>query len=90
MAITFHPAKRDKALAERAMDFAAAAAVFAGPCFSFEDNRADYGETRIITIGLLAGRMVVIGWTPRGDDQHVFSMRKANDREQKKYAPLLR
>jgi uncharacterized DUF497 family protein len=90
MAITSHPVKREKALAERGMDFDAAEAVFAGPCFSFEDNRVDYGEVRIITIGLLAGRMVVIGWTQRGDNQHVFSMRKANDREQKKYAPLLR
>jgi uncharacterized DUF497 family protein len=90
MAITFDPPKRDKALAERGLDFDAAADVFEGACFSFEDNREDYGETRIITIGLLAGRMVVIGWTPRGDDRHVFSMRKANDREQRKYASFLR
>ncbi len=26
--------------------------------------------------------MVIIGWTPRGADRHVFTMRKANDREQ--------
>lgn len=90
MAITFDPPKRDAALIERALDFEAAASVFAGPCFSFEDDRHAYGETRIITIGLLAGRMVVVGWPPRGDDQHVFSMRKANDREQKKYGPRLR
>ncbi|MCJ2131330.1 BrnT family toxin [Methylobacterium sp. E-045] len=90
MAITSHPAKREKALAERGMDFDAAEEVFAGPCFSFEDSRINYGEVRIITIGLLAGRMVVIGWTQRGNDQHVFSMRKANEREQKKYTPLLR
>jgi uncharacterized DUF497 family protein len=29
--------------------------------------------------------LVVVGWTPRGDARHVFSMRKANEREQKKY-----
>lgn len=90
MVITFDRVKRDRTLAERGLDFAAAEAVFAGPCFSFLDEREDYGEDRIITFGLLAGRMVVIGWTPRGEDRHVFSMRKANDREQRKYAQHLR
>ena len=48
-----------------------------------------YGEERIICYGLLAGRMVVIGYTPRGADRHVFSMRKANEREKARIAPLL-
>ena len=60
MAITFDPSKRDAALIDRALDFEAAALVFAGPCFSFEDDRHAYGETRIITIGMLAGRTVVV------------------------------
>jgi uncharacterized DUF497 family protein len=38
---------------------------------------------------LLRDRMVVIGYTPRGAARHVFSMRKANDREQALIAPLL-
>ena len=90
MAITFDPAKRDRTLAERGLDFAAAEAVFADRVFTFDDEREDYGEARRITIGFLNGRMVVVGWTPRGADRHVFSMRKANDREQRKYAPLVR
>ena len=48
-----------------------------------------YGETRIICFGLLRGRMVVIGYTQRGSVRHVFSMRKANDREQTRLAPYL-
>ena len=47
------------------------------------------GEVRIICYGLLAGRIVVVGYTPRGADRHVFSMRKANAREQARIAPLL-
>ena len=35
------------------------------------------------------GRMVAVGYTPRGVDRHVFSMRKANEREQTRIAPLL-
>ncbi|MFY9292721.1 MAG: BrnT family toxin [Methylorubrum rhodinum] len=64
--------------------------MFAGPIHEFEDTRADYGETRIITVGLLFGRMVIVGWTQRGADRHVFTMRKANAREQTRFAPLLR
>ncbi|MCJ2016306.1 BrnT family toxin [Methylobacterium sp. E-065] len=90
MAIIFDPAKRDRTLAERGLDFAAAEEVFAGRIFTFDDEREDYDETRRITFGFLNSRMVVVGWTPRGADRHVFSMRKANDREQRKYAPLVR
>jgi len=66
-----------------------AALVFAGTTFEVEDDRRDDGETRIVCFGLLRGRMVVVGYTPRGADRHVFSMRKANDREQARIAPLL-
>jgi hypothetical protein len=33
--------------------------------------------------------MVVVGYTRRGDERHVFSMRKANEREKARIAPLL-
>ena len=32
---------------------------------------------------------VLLCYTPRGADRHVFSMRKANEREQARIAPLL-
>jgi uncharacterized DUF497 family protein len=89
MRISFDPAKRDKALAERGLDFSDAEIVFQGVTLEVEDIRKEYGEVRIICYGMLAGRMVVIGYTPRGADRHVFSMRKANDREQARIAPLL-
>jgi uncharacterized DUF497 family protein len=90
MAITFDQAKRDKAFAERGLAFEDTALVRAGTTLEVEDIRKDYGETRIICYGHLLDRMVVIGYAPRGDDQHVFSMRKANAREQKRIAPLLK
>ena len=89
MVITFDPLKRERALAERGLDFADAEIVFEGVTLEIEDTRKDYGEQRIICFGLLAGRMVVIGYTPRGADRHVFSMRKANEREKARIAPLL-
>ena len=83
--ISFDPAKRARTLRERGLDFRDAGLVFEGETFTFADKRRDYGETRNITVGFLAGRMIVIGWVPRGRIRHVFSMRKANERETKAY-----
>ena len=87
MRITFDPGKRARTLTERGLDFEDAAIVFEGITVEVEDLRRDYGERRIICYGLLAGRVVVIGYTTRGSTRHVFSMRKANDREKTRLAP---
>jgi uncharacterized DUF497 family protein len=89
MFIAFDPATRCKTLAERALDFQDAAEVFAGPTLEVEDRRQDYGEARIICFGCLHGRLVVVGYTPRGTARPVFSMRKANAREKARAAPLI-
>jgi uncharacterized DUF497 family protein len=89
MTLTFDPAKRAATLADRGLDFVDAEQVFAGLVFEFPDERFDYDEERIITVGLLAGRMVVIVWTRRGQDRHIISMRKANGREQERYKSRL-
>ena len=88
MAITFDAAKRVETLAERGLDFADAELVFAGVTIEVKDTRRDYGEKRIVCYGMLEERMVVLGYTPRGADRHIFSMRKANEREQARIAPL--
>jgi hypothetical protein len=87
MLITCDPAKRQATLIQRGLDFLDADLVFADWKLTFQDIRTDYGEARYVTVGFPGGRMVVVGWTPRGDSRHVFSMRKANDREKRKYAP---
>lgn len=89
MEITFDPAKRDVTLQERGLDFADAAKVFAGVTLDMVDDRFDYAEERWITTGLLDGRMVVLVWTPTADGRRVISMRKANDREQKRWSERL-
>jgi uncharacterized DUF497 family protein len=37
----------------------------------------------------LDSRVVVIVWTPRGEARRIISMRKANEREQSRYARRL-
>lgn len=86
MDIDYDADKRDKTLAERGLDFAQAGEIFTGPHLHFPDTRANYGEDRYITFGVLDGRMVVVVWTPRGLTRRIISMRKANGREIKKHA----
>ena len=89
MRITYDITKRNKTLLERGLDFADAKTLFAGHHFTSEDSRQDYGEVRLISIGLLQERMIVLVWTPRGADRRIISMRKANEREQALYAHRL-
>ena len=89
MAITYDPDKRARALAERGLDFEDVKYVFQGTTLEVEDLRRDYGEIRVICYGVLDGRMVVVGYTLRGADRHVFSMRKANEREQTRIGPKI-
>lgn len=83
MAITYDPNKRLITLRDRGMDFERAVEVFDGDVLDWPDVRFDYGELRIVTIGFLDGRMVVVVWTPRSETRHIISMRKANAREQR-------
>ena len=85
MKIPFDPSKRLAALEDRGLDFIDAEIVFAGMTITVEDVRRDYGEPRFQTVGFLAGRMLMIVWTPRGEARHVITMRKCNDREKAIY-----
>ena len=67
---------------------ARAGEVYEGAHLTFGDKRRDYGEERIITIGFLDGRMVVLVWTPRKGAHRIISMRKANEREKTLYNPI--
>lgn len=75
--------------AKHGLSFEDAERVFSGPCVTFDDDRLDYGERRLITLGLLAGRLVVIAHTPRDEGTRVISIRKGNRREQKIYQERL-
>lgn len=85
MRVSFDEAKRRWTLAERDLDFADAARLFAGPYFTQEDDRSEYPEPRFQTYGLLDGRLVMFAWTPTDNGIRVISMRKCNEREQKAF-----
>ena len=87
--IRYDPAKRAATLAARGLDFAEVGGVFAETNVTWIDDRVEYGEERLITVGTLHGRMVVVAWTWRDGDRHIISLRKANDREQRRFAHRL-
>ena len=82
-------AKNQTNFVEHGFKFEDAEQVFSGPCVTFEDYRFDYGEQRLVTVGLPAGRVVVIAHSPRDEGTRIISMRKGNRREQDIYQKRL-
>ena len=74
-------AKRQANLSKYGLDFADAEKVFAGPLVLFEDGREDYGEQRMIGIGLLETLVVLIVHAESDDSICIISMRKAESDE---------
>lgn len=66
-------------------DFSDAEGIFEQSYLVFEDKRKDYGEKRIIVIGWLNSRLVVLIYTKRKRNYRIISLRKANEREKKKF-----
>lgn len=89
MKIEYDRLKREQTPAHRGLDMADAGEVFGGAHITFPDVRFDYGEERFLTFGHLGDRMVVLAWTIRGDATRIISMRKANEREEKRYGSRL-
>jgi uncharacterized DUF497 family protein len=74
-------AKRQANLSKHGLDFADAEKVFAGPMVLFEDARKDYGEQRMIGIGLLETLVVLIVHVESDGSIRIISMRKAESDE---------
>jgi uncharacterized protein len=73
--------KRRRNRLEHSLDFADTAAVFAGPTFTFEDDRFACGEGGFVTLGLLSGIPVSVVHTETTHEIRIISFRKATTRE---------
>jgi len=51
-----------------------------------QDDRADYGEVRMIGYAYIGLRLYCVVYTDRDDSRRIISLRKANSREVKHYA----
>jgi uncharacterized protein len=73
------------------ISFKEACEIFRGPALTAEDTRQDYGEVRLISIGALAGIVVVVVvHTDRDGRVRIISARKANRKERRKYHDYLK
>lgn len=89
MQISYDPEKRRITLEQRNLDFDAADELFGGKHYNRPDLREDYGEERVISVGMIAADVVVAVWTDREDSRRIISMRKANRDERRYYQQFL-
>jgi uncharacterized DUF497 family protein len=85
MAIIFDPTKNARKIDQRGISFALIAQLAWDRALVIEDVRKDYGETRLIVMAPMRGRLYVAVVTPRGNDLRVISFRKANTKEIGRY-----
>ena len=71
------------------VDFDYAIGLFEGFTLEREDDRRDYGETRIRAIGETAGTILLVVYTMRETRLRIISARKARQDERKRYRQAL-
>jgi len=78
-------AKSDANFRQRGFDFAYAAGIFDGPILELDDDRVDYGEVRVRTIGQVDALILLVVYTWRGPARRIISARLANRKERDVY-----
>lgn len=86
MRITFNPAKDAINLAKHGISLAAATGIEWDTLYATPDTRQTYGEERMIGIGYIGLRLFVVVYVDRDDRRRIISLRKANRREENRYA----
>jgi len=77
--------KNKSNIKKHGLDFTDTDLFFENPYLCFEDTRSEYKEKRIIAVGTIEERVVVVVFTKRNNKTRIISMRKANEREKKKF-----
>ena len=93
MRFAWDPAKSDANLVARGFDFEFATLIFSGPTFEREDTREDYGERRVIAIGLAQGVALTVVYTDRAEAgavvRRIISARMSSRHERQAYFEAL-
>lgn len=77
--------KRQSNLRDHGLDFLGVDATWDGFTVTREDVRENYGEVRLVTLGVLESVVVVLVHTDRDEEMHVISLRKAEPYEARYY-----
>ena len=94
MEFVWDPAKSEANYRLRGFDFAFATLIFDGPTLEVQDARRDYGERRMVAVGLADGLHLTVGYTdrrqPKGQVQRrIISARRSNRRERRTFDTAL-
>jgi uncharacterized DUF497 family protein len=81
MLFEWDEAKSRRALSERGFGFDYATRIFSGLTLEKQDDRRDYGETRMQAIGQADDDILFVVYTDRGDVRHIISARLASRKE---------
>ena len=85
MAFQWDAAKNAANIAKHGIDFEDAIGIFDGPVLQKADVRRDYGEARVIAVGVVEGRELAVVYTVRGRHRRIISARRAHSREREAY-----
>lgn len=90
MKVTFDPAKDAANLAKHGLPLSEALNFEWSTALAWPDTRRTYGEARMAALGYVGLRMMAIVFVDRPPEQpterRIISLRKANNREVKRYA----
>ena len=94
MTFDWDPEKSDENFDRRGFDFAFATLVFTSTYVEFDDTRRDYGERRVIALGLADGIPLTVVFTDRVGSEHavvrrLISARLSNRKERRRYAEAI-
>ncbi|MDQ4059698.1 MAG: BrnT family toxin [Pseudomonadota bacterium] len=81
MIFEWDEAKEARNVRQRGLDFGTAAGMFSGPVMTWQDTRRDYGEVRVVALGEVEGRILVVVYTDRGDTRRIISAQPAKRKE---------
>ncbi len=91
MRLDWDQRKSTRNFRERGFDFEFATLIFAGPTLERDDTRRDYGERRVIAIGLAQGIALTVVYTDRAGAggevvRRIISARQSNRNERQAYS----
>ena len=83
--------KNEENIGKHGLDFHDAWEVFAFPRLELLDERRDYGEARVICIGILSAYIVTLIYTQRENDTiRLISLRRARRNERREFIKYLK
>jgi uncharacterized DUF497 family protein len=85
MEFEWDEAKSARTRQERGFDFTTAARIFEGPVVEWQDRRRDWGEDRIVAVGVVDGRFLTVIYTQRSERRRIISARVSRKTEKERW-----